>query len=101
MCSLELRKGKEQKGKRAKKEPAKIFHCLWEYTLISSQGSHKLLFLLEKTEVLNAFFTPVFTSKPSLECQLPETRGKGRSKENVPSVEKVQVTEYLSKLDIM
>ncbi|KAK4806752.1 hypothetical protein QYF61_005548 [Mycteria americana] len=56
---------------------------------------------MEKAEVLNAFFTLVFTSKTSLqESQVPETRGKGWSKEDVPLVEEAQVREYLSKLDI-
>lgn len=93
-------KGKEQEGKRAKKETAKIFNFLWEYTLISTQETHELPSLLEKAEVLHVVFTSVFTSKASLGSQVPETRGKWWSKEDVPSVEEDKVMEYLSKLDI-
>ena len=43
---------------------------------------------MEKTEVLNAFFTLVFTSKTCLqESQAPETRAKLWSKEDLPSME--------------
>ncbi|GAB0209465.1 mitochondrial enolase superfamily member 1 [Grus japonensis] len=50
---------------------------------------------MEKAEVLNAFFTSVFTSKTSFqESQVPETTGKDWSKEED------QVRESLSKLDV-
>ncbi|KAK4831043.1 LOW QUALITY PROTEIN: hypothetical protein QYF61_014975 [Mycteria americana] len=56
---------------------------------------------MEKTDVLNAFFTSVFTSKISLqESQAPETREKVWSKEHVPFVEDDQVMEYLTTLDV-
>jgi len=54
----------------------------------------------EKPAVLNASFASVFTSKIGLqESQVPETRGKGWSKEDVPLVKDDQVREYLSKPD--
>lgn len=34
------------------------------------------------------------------ECQVPETRAKGWSKEDVPLLEEDQVRDYLSKLDV-
>ncbi|KAK4827438.1 hypothetical protein QYF61_017995 [Mycteria americana] len=56
---------------------------------------------MEKAEVLNVFFIPVFSSKTGLqESQASETRGKGWSKEDVLLVEKVQFRKYVSKLDI-
>ncbi|KAK4828881.1 hypothetical protein QYF61_001439 [Mycteria americana] len=55
-----------------------------------------------KAEVLNAFFASVFTSKTGLqEPQVPDTRGKGWSKEDVALVKEGQVKEYLSKLNII
>lgn len=40
---------------------------------------------MEKTEVLNAFFTSVFNSKTCLqESQAPEIRGNLWSKEDIP-----------------
>ena len=56
---------------------------------------------MEKAEVLNAFFTSVFTSKTGLqESQAPETSGKGWSKEDVPLVKEDQARKYLSNIDI-
>lgn len=55
---------------------------------------------MEKAEVENVFAS-AFTSKTDLrESQVPETRGKGWNKEDIPLVEKDQGKEYLSKLDI-
>lgn len=55
----------------------------------------------EKAEVLNAFFTLVFTIKAGpQESQVPETWGKGWRKEDGSMVGDDQVKEYLSKLDI-
>jgi len=40
---------------------------------------------MEKAEILNIFFTSVFTSKAHLqESQVPEIRGKRCSKEGIP-----------------
>ncbi|GAB0183275.1 hypothetical protein GRJ2_000792800 [Grus japonensis] len=56
---------------------------------------------MEKVEVLNATFTSVFTSKSGLQkSQVPETKGKVWSKDDVPLVEDDQVREYLCKLRI-
>lgn len=56
---------------------------------------------MEKAEVLNATFASVFTSKTrSQESQVPETRGIIWSKEDAHFIEKDQVREYLSELDI-
>jgi len=56
---------------------------------------------MEEAEVLNAAFASVFTSKTSLqESQVPETREKSWSEEEVPSLEEDHVREYLSNLDI-
>jgi len=56
---------------------------------------------MEKFEVLNILFASVFTSKISLqETQVPETKGKVCSKEDVPLVEEDEVRQYLSNLDI-
>lgn len=56
---------------------------------------------MEKVEIPNAAFASVLTSETGLqESQVPETRGKGWSKEYVLLVEEDQVREYLSKLDI-
>ena len=56
---------------------------------------------MEKGKVFNSFFLSVFTGKSSLqESQAPESRGKVWSKEDLPSLEKVQVREHLNKLDI-
>ncbi|KAK4825768.1 hypothetical protein QYF61_002331 [Mycteria americana] len=49
--------------------------------------------LVTKEEVLNAFFASVFASKTG-PSGIPETRGKGWSKEDVPLVEEDQVREY-------
>lgn len=52
---------------------------------------------MEKAELLNAFFTTVFINMTSLqECQVPETRGKGWTREDVPLMEDHQVREYLN-----
>ncbi|KAK4807239.1 hypothetical protein QYF61_024359 [Mycteria americana] len=52
---------------------------------------------MEKAEVLNALFASVFTSKTSLqESQVPETKGKVWSKEDLALVEDDQVREYSS-----
>ncbi|KAK4808476.1 hypothetical protein QYF61_005793 [Mycteria americana] len=52
---------------------------------------------MEKAEVLNAFFASVSTNKTGLqESQVPETRGKGWSKEDVRLLEEDQIlTEEL------
>ncbi|GAB0206869.1 mitochondrial enolase superfamily member 1 [Grus japonensis] len=56
---------------------------------------------MEKSEVLNAAFASVYSSKTGLqESQVPETKAKGWSKEDLPLVEEDQIREYLSKLDI-
>lgn len=56
---------------------------------------------MEKAELLDAFFTSVFVSMASLqECQVPDIRGKGWTREVVPLMEDHQVREYLSKLNI-
>ena len=50
---------------------------------------------MEKAEVLNAAFASGFTSKTGLqEYQVPESRGKGYSKEDVPLMEEYQVREH-------
>jgi len=54
---------------------------------------------MEKAEVLNAFFVPVFTSQTRLqEWHAPEARG--RSKEDVTLLEEDQVRGYVNNLDI-
>ncbi|KAK4811069.1 hypothetical protein QYF61_016355, partial [Mycteria americana] len=56
---------------------------------------------MEKAEVPNAFFASVFASKTGLqECQVPETRGKVWSKEDVPLVEEDQVPEEWRKANV-
>ena len=56
---------------------------------------------IEKAKVVSDVFVSVFTSKTSLqESQIPDTRGKGWSEEDVPLLEEDPVGEYLSKLDI-
>lgn len=48
-----------------------------------------------------SFFASVFTSKTSLrESQVPETRKKNWSKEDLPLVEENQVRTYFTELDI-
>lgn len=55
---------------------------------------------VEKAEILNAFFTLVFTSKTGLQkCQTLETRGTIWSREDITLVQEDQVREYLSKLN--
>lgn len=54
---------------------------------------------MDKAEEPNVFFTSAFASQTRLQ-ESPGARGKCWSKENVPLVEKDQVTENLSKLDI-
>ena len=49
---------------------------------------------VEKVKVLNVFFMLVFTGKICLqETQAPETSGKVRSEEHLPSLEEDQVRE--------
>lgn len=56
----------------------------------------------ETDEVLNAFFTSVFTSKSSLhKFKDLGIRGKVWSKEDLLLLEEDQVRDYLSKLDIL
>lgn len=55
----------------------------------------------EEPEVLNAFFTSVFTGSTSLqESQAPRVRKKVWNKEDALSVEEDQVRDHLSKIDI-
>jgi len=55
---------------------------------------------MEKSEVQNAFFASVLTSKARLQAtQAQEPMGKGW-KEDVPLVEEDQVREHFSKLDV-
>ena len=50
---------------------------------------------MEKAEVLNITFAFVFTSEMGLQqSQVPESRGKGRSKECVTLREEYQVREH-------
>ncbi|GAB0187540.1 mitochondrial enolase superfamily member 1 [Grus japonensis] len=54
-----------------------------------------------KPEVLNTFFASAFTIKINLqESQVPETKGKGWSKGDVPLMEEDQAREYFNKLVI-
>ncbi|KAK4806622.1 hypothetical protein QYF61_013877 [Mycteria americana] len=54
-----------------------------------------------KAEVLNAFFTSAFSSKSNLqESQVPESSGKGWSKEDGTLAEEDGAREYLSKWHI-
>ena len=56
---------------------------------------------IKRVEVLSGFFTLVFSGITCLqESQTPETRGNVWTKEDLPLVEKDQVREYLSKLDM-
>ncbi|KAK4828703.1 hypothetical protein QYF61_000541 [Mycteria americana] len=56
---------------------------------------------VEKAEVLDKFFTSVFTGMIChQESQTPESHGKVWSKDNLPSVEENPVREHLNKLDI-
>lgn len=56
---------------------------------------------MQKAEVLNAFFSLVFTVKTGFqESQVPVTSGKVQSKEDLPLVEEDQVREQLNKMDI-
>lgn len=52
----------------------------------------------EKVDVLNAFLVSVFSGKTIMlqESQVPETKEKDWSKEDVSLVEEYQVREYLS-----
>lgn len=69
-------------------------------TLLNETG-YLVTHNMEKAEVLNGCFASAFYSKTiPQEFQVPETMGKGWSKNNGPLVEKEQVREYLSKLDI-
>lgn len=76
LCLLEFRKRKKQEGKELQKSLLKYF-IVYGNAVTSSQETHEDFLLLEEAEVLNVFFTSIFTSKTSLESQLPETRGKG------------------------
>ena len=56
---------------------------------------------MEGAEVLNAFFTSVFTGKTALqESKALDTRGEVWRKEDLHLVREDQVREHLSKLDI-
>lgn len=55
----------------------------------------------ENAEVLNVFFSSVFTSQTNLqESQIPKTTSKVWSKEDVVLMEEYQVREYLSELEL-
>lgn len=55
----------------------------------------------EHAEVLNVFFSSVFTSQTNLqESQIPKTTSKVWSKEDVVLMEEYQVREYLSELEL-
>ena len=56
---------------------------------------------MEKADVLDAFFTSIFTGQTGLQdSQASQTRGKVWSKESLHLVEEDQVKEHLDKLGV-